>query len=122
MILQVINHGVSMELVQRLRKQSLDLFALPLEQKEKAGRPEGSILGYQFRPDSGPMEVFQVVAWDALTMADYGNKLFPDTARDFWYPTLTPNPIISWNCSCDDVLHYKHMSLGQNCLLSLENV
>lgn len=84
-----------MELVQRFRKQSLDLFALPLEQKEKAGRTEGSIWGYQFRPDSGPMEVFQVAAWDAPTIAGYGNKLFPDTAPDFWYSTLTPNPIIS---------------------------
>ena len=79
-----------MELVQRLRKQNLDLFALPLQQKEKAGRAEGSIWGYQFRPDSGPMEVFQMSASDALTVAGYGNKLFPDTARDFWYPTLTP--------------------------------
>jgi hypothetical protein len=84
-----------MELVQRLRKQNLEVFALPLQQKEKAGRAQGSIWGYQFRADGGPMEVFQMCAWDALTVAGYGNKLFPETAQDFWYATLTLNPIRS---------------------------
>jgi len=82
---QVVNHGVSMELVQKFRKQALDVFALPPEQKDTVSRRRsgGSQWGYDFRPDHGPLEVFQMNAWDHQQLLDYSQRLFPNSSENF---------------------------------------
>jgi hypothetical protein len=83
--LQVVNHGVSQELVHSFRAQCRDLFSLPLEQKLKAEREGASLYGYSFRPHTGPSEVLLVPGWDAPLIADYGRKLlYPRSAEHFW--------------------------------------
>lgn len=73
-----------MQFVQKFRKQSLDVFSLPPEQKEKASRRRwGSQWGYDFRPDHGPVEVFQVNAWDHQQLSGYARELFPNSSEDF---------------------------------------
>lgn len=73
-----------MEFVQKFRKQSLDVFSLPREQKDKVSRRRcASQWGYDFRPDHGPLEVFQVSAWDHQQLLTYGQQLFPNSSEDF---------------------------------------
>jgi len=72
-----------MELVQKLRKKSFDVFALPLEEKDMVSRRHsaGSQWGYDFRPENGPMEVFQVK--DHQQLLDYAQQLFPNGSEEF---------------------------------------
>ncbi|KAG0575682.1 hypothetical protein KC19_5G023100 [Ceratodon purpureus] len=63
---QVVNHGVSIEFVHKLRKQCLDVFSLPQEQKDKVSRrSQGSQWVYDYRPNHGPLEVLQLNPWDS---------------------------------------------------------
>ncbi|XVF29383.1 hypothetical protein REPUB_Repub15cG0116200 [Reevesia pubescens] len=43
---QLINHGVSNELVKNMRKQAQDFFDLPLQEKQRSAQQPGSLEGY----------------------------------------------------------------------------
>ena len=45
-IFQVINHGVSQEVIEATRAQGSAVFALPLEVRESTKRPRGRLSGY----------------------------------------------------------------------------
>lgn len=44
--MQVINHGVEHELLEKMEKLAKEFFMLPLEEKEKYPMPPGGIQGY----------------------------------------------------------------------------
>lgn len=83
MFLQVINHGVSSELVERFCTQILHVFELPLELKQQASGG-GSLYGYRFREDAGPLEIYQVPGSDDILIAAHSKKLFPHSSEEFW--------------------------------------
>ncbi|KAK7319166.1 hypothetical protein RJT34_03884 [Clitoria ternatea] len=43
---QVINHGVSSALVERVKRGALDFFNLPIEEKKRFGQRDGDVQGY----------------------------------------------------------------------------
>ncbi|KAG9456702.1 hypothetical protein H6P81_001210 [Aristolochia fimbriata] len=43
---QVINHGIPEEIVESIRKETRDFFALPLQEKSQVAQQEGSLEGY----------------------------------------------------------------------------
>ncbi|EFJ11595.1 hypothetical protein SELMODRAFT_450789 [Selaginella moellendorffii] len=86
---QVVNHGVPDQVVERARRTSLDLFALPESDKLRAERPPGTLFGYGA---TRMASFFNRLMWsEAFTMMGsphnnfeaYARKLCVHSEQDF---------------------------------------
>jgi isopenicillin N synthase-like dioxygenase len=74
----IVNHAIPMELIERYQALMMKIFSLPLEHKLKAKRSQFSVFGYEYRQNSGPLDIFQVGDQDAI-IHYYARKFFPDS-------------------------------------------
>ncbi|KAH8942711.1 hypothetical protein BDL97_13G007800 [Sphagnum fallax] len=83
----IVNHAIPMELIERYQALMMKIFSLPLEHKLKAKRSQFSVFGYEYRQNSGPLDIFQVGDQDAI-IHYYARKFFPDSCPSEFSATI----------------------------------
>jgi hypothetical protein len=90
-LLQIVNHGVQKEVMQRMREVADEFFKLPVEEKEKYAMPSNDIQGYGH---AYVVSEEQTLDWsDALILVIYPNRyrklqLWPKSPQGFKYAFL----------------------------------
>lgn len=84
-VFQIVNHGVSQHLLERIENQAQRLFSLPLDQKIKARRSPDGVTGYGMARIS---TFFDKLMWsEGFTSIgsplEHAQKLWPDNYQDF---------------------------------------
>eukprot|EP00250_Pteridium_aquilinum_P034975 c8402_g1_i1 orf=2-658(-) len=88
-VFYVTNHGVPLDLLERVREKGLKLFSLPLSTKMQALRKEGSIEGFgkamigKFFDSLMWSEGFTIMGHPTSSIADTTNKMFPYGHNEF---------------------------------------
>lgn len=84
-VFQIVNHGVSQKLLERVENQAQRLFSLPLDQKTKARRSPDGVTGYGMARIS---TFFDKLMWSEgftsiASPLEHAEKLWPDDYQDF---------------------------------------
>nr|AHW42464.1 GA3ox2 [Pinus tabuliformis] len=84
-VFQIVNHGVSQQLLERVENQGRRLFSLPLDQKIKARRSPDGVTGYGM---ARICTFFDRLMWsEGFTSIgsplEHAEKLWPDDYQDF---------------------------------------
>eukprot|EP01018_Ginkgo_biloba_P016904 Gb_07047 [translate_table: standard] len=85
-VFQILNHGISHQLLEKVEMQGRRLFSLPLNQKLKARRTPDGVTGYGMARIS---MFFNKLMWsEGFTSigspSDYAKKLWPNDYHQFW--------------------------------------
>lgn len=89
-VFQIINHNISMDLLDRIEQAGKKLFSLPLHQKLRAARRPDEVVGYGVARISS---FFPKLMWsEGFTIdgspLDHARLLWPNDYDEFWYVVL----------------------------------
>lgn len=87
---QVVNHGIPVELLQRMGSRTRDFFALPVDVKEQGQAPSRLESGYDGKFQNSKarvpwMETLLLIHRPSADVNAFTNKIWPAGNALFWY-------------------------------------